>query len=225
MGVSIFEVCGPVMIGPSSSHTAGAARLGRMARLLVGEGIAGVEFHLYGSFAKTYRGHGTDLALVAGVLGMDEADEELADSFRRADRAGLGYKFIPEEKKSDYENEVRMVFRLSDGETREISGCSLGGGRIRITGIDGFETKLGCESPAAVIMHWDRSGALSHITAAFAKYGLNIAIMRCTRNERGQVGCSVLECDSPIPPELGAELEASEDIISVSIIDPEEGEK
>ena len=223
MAISIFEVAGPIMIGPSSSHTAGAVRLGRMSALLAEGSFTRADFHLYGSFAKTYRGHGTDLALVAGVLGMEESDERLSRSFEIARERGIGFSFFPEEKRTEYDNQVTIVFHMTDGRERTISGCSLGGGRIRILEIDGFETKLGCERPTAVVMHRDVKGVLSHITGVFADNGLNIAVMRCGRAEKGSSAVSVLQADQPIPPEVKGQLERVDGVLSVTVFDPEGG--
>lgn len=223
MGISIFEVTGPVMVGPSSSHTAGAARLSRMAALIVGEPFHKVEFGLYGSFAKTYRGHGTDLALVAGVLGIGESDESLADSFHIAEEKGLEYSFETVELKDVRENTAQMRFYLDSGKVREITGSSLGGGRICICRVDGFETELYCEKPTVMILHRDQKGMLSRITAEMAKKDLNIAILRCTRKEKGDVACTIIESDESIPHGIKNCLEDIQGVLSVCIVTAEEG--
>lgn len=224
MALSIFEVAGPVMIGPSSSHTAGAVRLGRMSALLCEGEIKCAEFHLFGSFAKTYRGHGTDLALVAGILGMEEDDERLSRSFEIARERGVDFNFIPEDRKTEHDNAVTTIFTLSDGRERTVSGVSLGGGRIMITELDGFNVELGCEKPTAVIVHRDERGMLGHLTSAFGFLGLNIGIMRSTRNEKGSVAVSVIESDEHIPLDMKDTLMDIKGVISVTIIDPEEKE-
>lgn len=224
MALSIFEVAGPVMIGPSSSHTAGAVRLGRMSALLCEGEITRAEFHLYGSFGKTYRGHGTDLALVAGVLGMAEDDERLSRSFEIARERGVDFSFIPEERKMEHDNYVTTLFTLSDGTERTVSGVSLGGGRIMITELDGFNMELGCEKPTAVIVHRDERGMLGHLTGALGFLGLNIGIMRSTRNEKGAVAVSVIECDEHIPAYVKDTLMEIGGVVSVTIINPEEAE-
>lgn len=127
MNVSIFSVTGPVMIGPSSSHTAGAARLGRAARLITGRPFKHASFGLHGSFAKTYFGHGTDKALVAGVLGMHQDDSRLAHSFQLAEQIGLTWDFYETELENSHENAVKITLELEDGGTSEIIGSSLGG--------------------------------------------------------------------------------------------------
>lgn len=223
MPISIFEVAGPVMIGPSSSHTAGAARLARMAALLAEGEFRRVEFYMYGSFARTYRGHGTDLALLAGVMGIGEWDERLADAYKIAKERGLVWRFIPEERKSDYENEVRIRFSMKNGRLREIVGSSTGGGRILILKIDGFATELTCESPTVVVMHRDKKGMLSRITAEFADRGLNIAVLRSVRGAKGRTACSVIEVDGVPSADIKQRLAEIDGVISVSLIDPNGG--
>ena len=130
------------MIGPSSSHTAGAARLARVARSIVGKPYNKVEFYLHGSFAQTYKGHGTDRALVAGALGFNESDDRLCTSFAIADEMGLAYSFQPVELEGAHENTVMMKFYQDDKLLSTITGSSIGGGNIIITNIDGFDIQF-----------------------------------------------------------------------------------
>ncbi|KMT20838.1 L-serine dehydratase, beta chain SdhB [Clostridium cylindrosporum DSM 605] len=134
---SVFDVLGPVMIGPSSSHTAGAARLGKVARGVVGEDFKKVEFYLHGSFAETYKGHGTDRALAAGILGMETDDERLRTAIQLAESKGIELKYIPTDLGDEHPNTVKMVFYMNDGSTKTITGSSIGGGNMVITNIDG----------------------------------------------------------------------------------------
>ena len=136
MNISIFDVLGPVMIGPSSSHTAGAAKLSEAARLIAKGQISHISFGLHGSFSQTYKGHGTDRALVAGALGLDADDEQLADSFELAAKNGLGFDFYETELENVHENTVKMTLTMNDGSTSEIVGSSIGGGQIMITQIE-----------------------------------------------------------------------------------------
>lgn len=130
---SVFDILGPIMIGPSSSHTAGAARLGKEARAIVGEDFLSVKFYLHGSFAETYKGHGTDRALVAGVLGMEPDDDRLKDALNIAKSKGIDIEFIPEDLGEDkHPNTVKMVFTKEDGTKQEIIGSSIGGGNVQM---------------------------------------------------------------------------------------------
>ena len=202
------------MIGPSSSHTAGAARLARIARLIVAAPFSHVCFALHGSFAKTYRGHGTDRALVAGALGLREDDERLADSFALARQAGLSWEFAEADLGGMHENSVRMTFTLTDGSRQEITGSSIGGGQIVIRSINGFETEYS-----------DRPGVVSEVSGVLAGHGINIAVMRVSRSARGETAFCIIETDDWIPREVEATLRELPKIISVraiNLIDREE---
>ncbi len=130
---SVFDILGPIMIGPSSSHTAGAARLGKEAREIVGEDFKAVKFYLHGSFAQTYKGHGTDRALVAGILGMEPDDDHLKDALNIAKEKGIDVEFIPADLGTDkHPNTVKMVFIMKDGTEKEVMGSSIGGGNVQM---------------------------------------------------------------------------------------------
>ena len=130
---SVFEILGPIMIGPSSSHTAGAARLGKEAIKIVGDDFESVKFYLHESFAETYKGHGTDRALVAGTLGMEPDDDHLKDALDIARDKGIDIEFIPADLGTDkHPNTVKMVFLMKDGSTKEIMGSSIGGGNVQM---------------------------------------------------------------------------------------------
>ena len=219
MSISIFDVTGPVMIGPSSSHTAGAAKLARTARQLAGADIRAVSFGLHGSFAKTYAGHGTDRALLAGALGLSEQDERLPEAFALADEAGLAYDYYETELPDAHENSVLITFTHGDGTQTQVQGCSLGGGRIRIEQLDGFSMELYCERPSILVLHGDIPGILSKITSLTAEHGLNIAVLRSTRRNRGDVACCVLEADETPPPELKQALREISGVLRVEFID------
>ena len=213
------------MIGPSSSHTAGAARLARIARLIVAAPFSHVCFALHGSFAKTYRGHGTDRALVAGALGLREDDERLADSFALARRAGLSWEFTEADLGGMHENSVRMTFTLTDGSRQEITGSSIGGGQIVIRSINGFETEYSAQSSALIIRQYNRPGVVSEVSGVLAGHGINIAVMRVSRSARGETAFCIIETDDWIPREVEATLRELPNIISVraiNLIDREE---
>lgn len=213
------------MIGPSSSHTAGAARLARIARLIVAAPFSHVCFALHGSFAKTYRGHGTDRALVAGALGLREDDERLADSFALARRVGLSWEFTEADLGGMHENSVRMTFTLTDGSRQEITGSSIGGGQIVIRSINGFETEYSAQSSALIIRQYDRPGVVSEVSGVLAGHGINIAVMRVSRSARGETAFCIIETDDWIPREVEATLRELPNIISVraiNLIDREE---
>lgn len=218
MDVSMFEALGPIMIGPSSSHTAGAARLSRIAALAVQGGFSHVDFVLHGSFARTYLGHGTDRALVAGALGMDADDERLPMAFDIAKRRGLTYSFSEEEMRGVHENTVRMVFHMDDGSAQTVIGSSIGGGQIVISSINGFDVTYTAQSNALVIVQRDRKGVICHIAGVLAMHDINIGVMRLSRRARGDIACTIIEVDALIEPAIAAELQAVEDVISVRAI-------
>jgi len=223
LDISIFEVIGPVMVGPSSSHTAGAARLARIARLITGGSVAHVSFGLHGSFAKTCRGHGTDRALVAGALGLFEDDERIADSFSLAKSAGLNYDFYEADLDGMHANSVRFTFTETDGEKHEIVGSSIGGGRIVITRIDGFATEFYARSSALIISQHDKPGMVTSVSAVLSSNDINIGTMKLSRRAKGGVACCIIETDDRIPGAVVDQLRRLPHILSVRAVNLEEG--
>ena len=203
MGMSAFEVLGPIMVGPSSSHTAGALRIARVARLLAPRPLARVDFTLFNSFSRTHRGHGTDKALVAGILGLDTDDERVRDSFALAEEAGLVFSIVEGgDDASLHPNTVRISMHPAEGRPVEVEGESLGGGRIRISSIDGVGVNIKGELPTVFVAHRDKPGVLAALTGALGARGLNIATMRTFRAERGGAAYTVFEADERIPDDL-----------------------
>ncbi|WP_027963151.1 L-serine ammonia-lyase, iron-sulfur-dependent subunit beta [Halalkalibacillus halophilus] len=214
---SVFDIIGPVMIGPSSSHTAGAARIGKMARQLYGRPPQWAKVHLYGSFAKTYQGHGTDVAIVGGLLNFDTYDERIKEAFDYAKEAGMEVDFIEEEGSSDHPNTARIKLGDETGEF-ELVGISIGGGKAEITELNGFELRLTGESPAILVMHNDRYGAIAAVTKVLAQYEINIGHMEVARKEAGQEAMMVIETDGRIPEVAMEELKDCEHILQVVTI-------
>ncbi|MFV0496699.1 MAG: L-serine ammonia-lyase, iron-sulfur-dependent subunit beta [Candidatus Fimivivens sp.] len=224
MDISIFEAVGPVMIGPSSSHTAGAARLARIARTIVAGPFNHVSFGMHGSFAQTYRGHGTDRALVAGALGFHEDDERIANAFALGEQAGLTWDFSPMELLDVHENSVKMTFFMKDGSRQEIIGSSIGGGQIIIRAINGFLTDISVQSSTLVISQNDRRGVISDISRVLAQVGMNIATMKVSRHARGETAFCIIETDAPIDDGVVARLKQLNNVRSVQAINLSEGE-
>lgn len=222
MNISIFDVVGPVMIGPSSSHTAGAARLGKAAKLIVRDEFSHVSFRLHGSFAQTGKGHGTDKALVAGALGMATDYEQLANSFELAKTRGLTFDFSEEEMENVHENTVRMIFTMKDGTTKEIVGSSIGGGQIKICEINGFATDAELQLPTLVMQHHDRKGVITYVTRTLMEHNINIANMKLSRRSKGDIACCVIETDDAIPDEVEQKILENENVIYAKIIHLEE---
>lgn len=218
MDISIFDVVGPIMIGPSSSHTAGAAKLARIARNLVNDNFYKVSFGLHGSFASTYKGHGTDKALVAGVLGLYEDDEAIVEAFALAKQQGLEYEFYDIELENVHENTVKITFTLTDQSTFEVIGSSTGGGQILITSINGFKTEFTALYSTIMIRHQDTKGIISEVSKILASNHINIATMRLGRNARGEQAFCIIETDDPISNEVQKRIEELENIKQVQVI-------
>lgn len=194
---SVFDIIGPVMIGPSSSHTAGAARIGRVARDLFGRQPKWARIHLYGSFAETYRGHGTDVALVGGLLDFDTDDERIKTSFEEAKLAHLEFEFIPETAHKEHPNTARLVLGDDTGEM-SVMGISIGGGKIEISEVNGFKLRLTGGMPALLVVHDDRAGCIANVANCLAMHNVNIGHMEVSRIERGLTALMVIEVDQNI---------------------------
>lgn len=197
--MNFFDVIGPVMIGPSSSHTAGAVRLGNLALAILGEPLAEAKIGLHGSFAETYRGHGTDLALVAGLQGWKPDDPRIPDSFQFAAAVGIIIQFETVNL-GDLAHPNSVCIRLTgkQGGSCQVTGASIGGGRVVITGVDDFPLELTGEYPTLLVVHHDRPGAISLVTGILSNQGVNIAQMRVFRKLKGGSSLMVVETDQPV---------------------------
>jgi L-serine dehydratase len=192
---SVFEIIGPVMIGPSSSHTAGAVRLGLLARAVFGEQPARARITLHGSFASTGHGHGTDLALVAGLLGMAPDDERIRTADRQAREAGMEVTFESGDLGEVHPNTARLELSSADGRTVTVQGSSIGGADVVLTAIDDFDVAITGELPVLVVEHRDQPGVIASVSAVLAEYGVNIASMEVSRERRGARALMVIETD------------------------------
>ncbi|WP_312833015.1 L-serine ammonia-lyase, iron-sulfur-dependent subunit beta [Sedimentibacter saalensis] len=217
---SVFDIIGPIMIGPSSSHTAGAAKLAKIARTVAGGKIIKVDFILHGSFAETYKGHGTDKALVAGILGMDPWDEDLRNSFELAAKEGIEYNFIAADLGDVHPNTVRFVMTKADGNLAVVMGSSIGGGNIIVFDIDGQEVEFTGERPTLLTKHKDIPGVLSQIANILYDENINIANMRVYRNEKGKEATMAIETDSIIPEKLLEKVRDIKEIHCVNVVNP-----
>lgn len=217
--ISIFDVIGPNMIGPSSSHTAGALRIALMVQKLVEKPIKEVTFILYGSFAKTYRGHGTDKALVAGILGMNTEDERIKEAFKYAKEAGLVFAFETVDSHAEvHPNTVEIIATDSDNEVTTVMGASIGGGNIRIDKINGVEVEFTGEYTTLIIKQQDLPGIVAHITQVLTTYDINIAFMRLYRESKGSFAYTLIELDESIEAGVIEKMQEHPHIISVKTI-------
>lgn len=215
---SIFNILGPVMIGPSSSHTAGAERIGRAAKMIFGKPVVSARFLLHGSFATTYKGHGTDRALAAGILGLDADDERLPESFALAEEQGIALFFEPADLGDVHPNTVEAELTGADGEKIRVRGSSIGGGSIRITAIDGEPVDFDGSLPVLILKHKDQQGMISRITFTIAMQGINIANLRVSREEKGETATTIVESDSVVPEGAVKEIESLAGVLSVRAV-------
>ncbi|MGI6343660.1 MAG: L-serine ammonia-lyase, iron-sulfur-dependent subunit beta [Bacillota bacterium] len=195
--LSIFDVVGPVMIGPSSSHTAGAARLGKLARQLLAEQPRCARCTLYGSLAATYRGHGTDLALIGGLLGFDPDDERIRSSAELAEAEDLQVELIASQDNAGLLHPNLVRIELS-GDTRQVSlvGASVGGGKVEVLELNGFPVRLRCEEYTLVVSSWDQPGVVTELTRYLTQAGANIGNMSVSRLGRGKSVVMTIELDA-----------------------------
>jgi L-serine dehydratase len=217
---SIFDVIGPIMIGPSSSHTAGAAKLAKISSGFAGGKIVSVKFFLHGSFQETYRGHGTDRALVAGMLKLDPHDPALRASFQLAKEQGLTYEFIPMDLGMVHPNTVKFEMITDDGRITEVMGSSVGGGEVVITEVNGFEVKFDGNYYTIITRHKDIKGVVAQVTSILAENDINIATMNLSRTHKGQEASMIIETDSP-PSEIAmAQVRNLAPMVSLMTINP-----
>lgn len=217
--ISVFDVLGPNMIGPSSSHTAGACAIAHLAQKMQSGLLKEVEFTLYGSFAKTYRGHGTDRALLGGIMGFATDDERIRDSFEIAEKRGLKYHFLTNEAETDVHPntvDIRMV-NENDMEML-IRGESLGGGKVRIVRINQVQVDFTGEYNAVIIIQKDRPGVAAHITRALSERDVNIAFMRLFRESKGETAYTIVESDGRLPEDIREILLENPNIREVMLI-------
>lgn len=206
--VSILDIIGPVMVGPSSSHTAGACRLGLLARGLVGGTPDTALLELHGSFARTGEGHGTDKALVAGLLGFRPDDGRIRTALEIAEAEGLRYTF---EKTSleepTHPNTVRIT--VERGQRRAVmTGSSLGAGRVIVTEVDGYPVEITGNYYTIVIVAEDIKGSIARVTRILSDHDVNIATLRLTRKQRGGDAFMVIECDDDPGEDVRDEIRA-----------------
>lgn len=218
--MGVFDVVGPVMIGPSSSHTAGAARIGLMAREILKDEPQTADITLYGSFAKTYKGHGTDKALVAGLLGFSADDVRLRTSFELARKQGLAVTFHRSDAEVDHPNTVRIAMKGKTGRSMEVVGVSLGGGKIEIREINGASVALSGEEHTLITVHRDKPGIIAQATTIMAIGHINVSNMRVFRSAKNATAVMIVCTDSPVPPEMVSMIQKISAIESVITLLP-----
>lgn len=219
--ISVFDVLGPNMIGPSSSHTAGAAVIGALAGKIMTPPIKKAEFTLYGSFAKTYQGHGTDRALLGGVMGFSTDDTRIRDSFRIARERGIDYTFTPNETETEiHPNTVDIRMENEAGQVMTVRGESLGGGKVRIVRINGVSVDFTGEYSSVIVIQQDQPGVVAHITKVISDLGINIAFLRLFRDAKGHTAYTIVESDSRLPEDILDALRENPNIRDVMLVQP-----
>ena len=204
--VSLLDIIGPVMVGPSSSHTAGACRLGLLARCLVGGTPQSAKIELHGSFARTGEGHGTDKAIVAGLMGFRPDDDRIRTALEIADKEGLDFRFEKTTLDDDaHPNSVRMTLDRDDRHA-VMTGASLGAGRVLVSDIDGYPVEVTGNYNTIVLVAEDIPGSVARIATLLANHRLNIATLRLTRQQRGGDAFMVIEIDDEPGPEVRDEI-------------------
>lgn len=217
--ISAFDVLGPNMIGPSSSHTAGAVAIGLLAQKMIQGPITSVEFTLYGSFAKTYQGHGTDRALLGGIMGFQTDDERIRDSFSIAKERGIDFSFIPNLTETDtHPNTVDIKMKNDRQEVMIVRGESLGGGKVRIVRINQVEVDFTGEYSAVIVVHQDRPGVIAHITKCLTDCNVNIAFLKLFREDKGATAYSIIESDEKLPLKVIDEINANQHVYNTMLV-------
>ena len=203
---TLFDILGPRMVGPSSSHTAGACRLGYVVQAILGGRPDRALIGLHGSFAMTGEGHGTRIAITGGLLGHRPDDERLRGAEAEAAEKGLQVEFRSVDLGGDA-HPNSATFDVTRGEERmRVTGCSIGGGQIRVQEIDGFEVDLSGSLPTIVVVANDVPGTVARITGRIAERGLNVATVRVDRTGRGERALMTIETDEDVPGDVLEEL-------------------
>ena len=217
--ISVFDVMGPNMIGPSSSHTAGAARIGFLAQKMINGPLKKVEFTLYGSFSRTYKGHGTDRALLGGIMGFSTDDMRIRNSFEIAEKKGLEFTFTPNELETDiHPNTVDIHMLNANGQEMTVRGESLGGGKVRIVRINSVQVDFTGEYSAVIVIHQDTPGVVAYITKCLSDRNINIAFMRLFRESRGTTAYTIVESDGRLPEDIVTSIHRNPNIHDVMVV-------
>ena len=214
--MSLQNIIGPVMVGPSSSHTAGAVRIGLMARILLKDTPLNGEIYLHGSFAKTGPGHGTDKAIIAGILGLQPDDIQVPNSFAIAEENNFTFSIGMTQINDAHPNTALIKLKGVNGREIEVQASSVGGGCIMVNKIDGIDVNFSGEYPTLIVHNLDQPGHVAEVTSMLAHKSVNIATMQLYRERRGEYAVMVVETDQPIPDNAIAWLEHLEGIIKVT---------
>ncbi len=220
--MNLFDILGPVMVGPSSSHTAGAVRIGLMGRKLLGQQPTNAEILLHGSFADTGTGHGTDRALVAGLLGLEPDDSRIPDSFSLAKERGMAFTISPVSLRDAHPNTAVLRLQGENCPGVELQASSVGGGRIQVDRLDGISVKFSGESNTLIIHNQDKRGLVSEVSSVLSFCGINIATLQLFRDKRGGTAVMMIEIDHSLPAEALRLLEKLDGVMKVTYLQVKE---
>lgn len=218
--MNVFDILGPIMIGPSSSHTAGAVRIGLIANALLGKPAIKAHILLHGSFARTYKGHGTDKALVAGILGMKTDDERIRNSLIIAKEKGLSITIDCSVIDGAHPNTAEIKLTSADGQKISLRGCSIGGGNILITKVNDMDVSLSGQHTALIVLHKDAPGTIAAVTEIMAEYNANICNFRLSRQTKGGLAVMTIEVDGNFDQELNSKISLLDNIYSSTMLSP-----
>ncbi len=216
--LQVFDIIGPIMIGPSSSHTAGAVRIGKYARTILGREPVKAVIRFSGSFAKTYRGHGTDRAIIAGILNMDTDDDRIPESMELAKTWGIEFSFEEEDIDDTHPNTALVYLEDLEGKCVTVQGSSIGGGNIIINKINETVVSLNGKADTLIITHDDVPGVVAEITRVITEYDANIHGLSLCRNYKGGQSVITVELDGDIPLEINTEISNLSHVISSTIL-------
>lgn len=214
---NIFDILGPVMVGPSSSHTAGAVRIGLIGNQLLGGRPDKAMIYLHGSFAATGKGHGTDRAIVAGLMGMKPDDMRIPDSFELAKAEGMEFSLLEKDIRSAHPNTALLELEWGKHKLK-IQACSIGGGRIRVNKLDDIDVNFTGESNTLIVRNVDEPGRIAEVSEVLTEIEINIATMQVFRDKRGGCAVMVVETDQVVPMDAIKRLEEKEGIIKVTFL-------
>ncbi len=223
--MNLFDIIGPVMVGPSSSHTAGAVRIGNIGRKLLGEEVKQAKIYFHGSFQLTGKGHGTDRAVLAGLMGMPVDDSRIPVSFDVAKERGLEYEFLPIDLGDAHPNSVKLELTGVKGKVQEVVACSIGGGRIEIREIGGLAVRFSGDYPTLIIRNQDIPGQVQQVTTFLAEEDINIGTMQLYRSQRGGEAVMIIECDKEIPLDIIPALQGFQGIVRATYLSLAENEE
>jgi len=220
--MNLLDIIGPIMVGPSSSHTAGAVKIGLVSKKLMVEKVVKADIYFHGSFLATGKGHGTDKAVVAGLLGIAVDDSRVPFSFEIAEQEGLEFNITGIDLGDAHPNTVKLNLTGESGKKIEIIAASIGGGQIEVCEIDGLSASFGGNYPTLIVNHKDIPGRVTAVTARLSENKVNIASMKLYRTVRGGDAVMIIECDHEVPVATIKSLEELEGIVKVTYLSLQE---